>query len=115
MRFLADENFNRDIVDGVRLRSPDSDLACAQDEGLSGLPDPDVLACAAQHQRVILTHDRRTMPRYAAVRMQGGLRMPGLCVVPMTMSIAQAIEELSLIVDCSRPDDWDGLIRHLPL
>jgi hypothetical protein len=33
---LADENFNNNIVRGVRLRDPDIDLVRVQDVGLSG-------------------------------------------------------------------------------
>lgn len=43
LRFLADENFNGRIVRGLELAIPTIDLVPAQDEGLSGVSDPDLL------------------------------------------------------------------------
>jgi hypothetical protein len=41
---LADENLNRRIVRGLRLVVPNLDCLIAQEEGLTGKDDPDVLA-----------------------------------------------------------------------
>lgn len=41
-RFLADENFNNQIVRGVLRQSPDVDIVRVQDVGLSGVDDPTV-------------------------------------------------------------------------
>jgi hypothetical protein len=35
LRFAADENFNNDIVRGVRRRNPGVDIVRVQDDGLS--------------------------------------------------------------------------------
>jgi Uma2 family endonuclease len=40
LAFLADENFNRRIVHGLRRRRPDLDIVRVQDVGLSGANDP---------------------------------------------------------------------------
>jgi predicted nuclease of predicted toxin-antitoxin system len=58
--FLADENFNNQIVRGVLRQSPDIDIVRVQDVGLSGADDPDILAWAAQERRIVLTHDVAT-------------------------------------------------------
>ena len=62
LRLLADENFNGDIVRALVLRQPDLDVVRAQDVGLAGVHDPDILAWAAANTRIILTHDRATLP-----------------------------------------------------
>jgi predicted nuclease of predicted toxin-antitoxin system len=62
---LADENFNNDIVRGVRRRHSTIDLVRVQDIGLSGADDRALLSWAAQNERVLLTHDVATMTRYA--------------------------------------------------
>ncbi|NEO15598.1 MULTISPECIES: DUF5615 family PIN-like protein [unclassified Moorena] len=54
-RFLADENFNNQIVRGVLRQSPDIDIVRVQDVDLSGADDPTVLAWAAQEGRMVLT------------------------------------------------------------
>jgi len=40
VRFVADENFNNDIVRGMLRRAPDLDIVRVQDVELSGADDP---------------------------------------------------------------------------
>ena len=88
--FLADENFNGHVVGGVKERAPDVDLFRAQDAGLKGYDDPAVLAWAAERQRVVLTHDRKTMIGFAIDRIDAGLKMPGLLVMTRSCTIIAA-------------------------
>jgi predicted nuclease of predicted toxin-antitoxin system len=78
LRLAADENFNHDIVRGVRRRNPAVDILRVQDAGLSGADDPAILEWAAQASRVLLTHDVATMTRYAYDRIREGKPMPGV-------------------------------------
>jgi hypothetical protein len=43
LSFLADENFNNDVIRGVHRRDHRVVIARVQDVGLSGAADPDVL------------------------------------------------------------------------
>ena len=56
MKFLADENFDNNIIRGLLRRQPNIDIIRVQDVGLSGRDDPTVLEWAAQEQRILLTH-----------------------------------------------------------
>ena len=76
-RFLADENFNNQIVRGVLRQSPNIDIMCVQEVNLSGADDPAVLAWAAQEGRIVLTHDVATMVTFAYERIQDRFAMPG--------------------------------------
>ncbi|MFM8702468.1 MAG: DUF5615 family PIN-like protein, partial [Planctomycetia bacterium] len=78
LSFLADENFNNDIVRGVRRRNPGIMILRAQDVGLSGAADPVVLEWSAENAVAVLTHDVATMTRYAHDRIAAGKKMPGL-------------------------------------
>ncbi len=115
LRLLADENFNGDIIRGVLLRQPDFDMLRVQDAGLAGADDPDILAWAAENNRIILTHDRATMADYAYQRIAVGETMPGVFVLNDRLPIGQAIEELLLMVVCSEQAEWNGLVVYLPL
>jgi predicted nuclease of predicted toxin-antitoxin system len=75
---LSDENFNGDIVRGLFLRQPNLDLMRVQDVGLMEVDDPGVLDWSANHQRILLTHDRATMPDFAYERLVSGNPMTGL-------------------------------------
>ena len=92
MRFLADENFSVSILTGLRRRLPDLDIIHIHELGMDRTPDPDILVWAAAENRVVITHDAKTMPDYAHQRLRVGLPMPGMVVVPDVMPIGQAIE-----------------------
>ncbi len=115
LRFLADENFNNQIVRGIMRRNPDVDIVRVQDVGLIEADDPTVLEGAAIQGRVVLTHDVATMTNFAYDRIQAGLAMPGLFEVSRRVSVGLAIEEILLIAECSLEGEWEGQVRFLPL
>lgn len=115
LRFLADENFNNNIVRGLSRRQPELDIIRIQDVGLSGADDPTVLQWAAQEGRVLLTHDVATITQYAYERVEAGLSMPGVIEVALDVPIGSAIEDILLLAECSLDGEWEGQIRYLPL
>jgi hypothetical protein len=115
IRFAADENLNHSIVRGLLRRSPELDIVCVQDVGLSGVDDPTILGWAAQEGRVLLTHDVTTLTRYAYERVREGLPMPGVFQVGRSVSVGQAIEDILLLAQCSLAGEWEGQVRYLPL
>jgi hypothetical protein len=115
LRMLADENFNNDIIRGIRRRISNSNIVRVQDVGLSGADDPTVLEWAAQNQRVLLTHDVCTLTAFAYDRIREGRPMPGVFEVSRKVPVAQAIEELVLLAECSIDGEWEGQVRYLPL
>lgn len=115
LRLLADENFNNDIVRGLRLRDPAIDLIRVQDVGLLRASDPAVLAWAAENGRIVLTHDRATMPDDAYSRLVAGQPLPGVFVINDRLPVREAIDELQLVCECSDMADWDGRVVHLPI
>jgi hypothetical protein len=118
IRFLGDENFRDAITRGLRRSNPQIDVLTAAEAGMLGRPDPQVLAYAADLGRMLLTHDKRTVPdHYAALLVARGsdLVSPGVIVVPQDMGTGQVIEELTLIWEASRPEEWNGRVIYLPL
>ncbi len=101
LRFLSDENFNGDIVRGLFLRQPNLDLLRVQDVGLRELDDPAILNWAADNERILLTHDRATMPDFAYDRLSKGQQMSGVFLINDRIPIRQAINELLLLNICS--------------
>ncbi len=115
LRFLADENFNGDIVRGLLRQKPDLDIVRLQDVGLSGASDERVLEWAAEEGRVLLTHDVNTITRYAYNRIKAGKPVAGVFEVSSDISAGQAIEELLFIAECSLENEWRDQIRYLPI
>jgi hypothetical protein len=101
VRFLADENFNNQIVPGVLRQKPDINIVRVQDVDLSGADEPAVLAWAAQEVRIVLTDDVATMITFAYQRIQAGLSMPGLFEVSRRVPVGLVIEEIILIAEYS--------------
>ena len=112
---LADENFNNNIIRGVRRRAFDADIVRAQDVGLTGTKDPTVLEWAARNQRVLLTHDVSTITAFAYDRIRESKPMPGVFEVSRKVPLSLAIEEVHLLATCSVAGEWEGQVRYLPL
>lgn len=66
IRFQADADVNEDIVLGLLRLEPLIDFQTATEAQLRGVPDMLVLERAALADRILVTHDRRTMPRHFA-------------------------------------------------
>ncbi len=115
LRFLADEDFDNDIVRGLQYRLPSLDLLRVQDVGLLSALDPTILEWAAEAGRVLLSHDARTLKVAAYDRVARGLPMPGVFLFRQSMPIGRAIEQLLLLAECSFAGEWEGKVRHVPL
>ena len=115
LSLLSDENFNGSIVRGLFLRQPDLDLIRIQDVGLIEADDPRILRWAAEHDRIVLTHDKATMPDFAYERLTKKAPMSGLFIINDRMPIRQAIDELLLINASSEQTEWLGFVLYLPL
>ena len=112
---LTDENFSGHITQGLLRRLPDLNLLRVQDAGLMGADDSDVLDAAASQDRILLTHDGKTMPNYAYDRIAAGEPMSGLIVASQSLRLGTVIDELAVVVECSNSEEWQGQIVYLPL
>ena len=115
IRLLADENFNNDIVRGIRLRDSNIDLVRVQDIGLAGADDPSILEWAAEHGRILLTHDVSTITAFAYDRVRAGKHMPGVFEIGRTVALRSAIDDIVLLATCSVDGEWEDQVRYLPL
>ena len=115
MRWIADENFNNDIIRGVWRRNPGVDIVRAQDVNLAGSADSVLLEWAASEARVLLTHDVTTLTACAYDRVVHSQPMPGVFEVSRSVPVAAAIEDILLLTECSQPGEWEGQVRYLPL
>ena len=115
LQWLADENLNTDILRALFRVDRDLDIVRAQDVGLTGADDERLLAWAAAHNRVLLTHDVSTITSHADRRLMKGDVMPGVFEVSRRISVRSVVDDIILISEYSDPGEWDGQIRYLPL
>ncbi|RMH84655.1 MAG: hypothetical protein D6681_16430 [Calditrichaeota bacterium] len=114
VRFQADADLNQIIVKATLRREPRIDFQTAQAAGLSGLKDEDVLAIAARERRILVTHDRRTIPHHFANFILSQ-ESPEVLIVPQKLPVANVVEELILIWYASEAEEWKNRIHSLPL
>jgi hypothetical protein len=115
LQLLADENFHGDVVRGLVLREPDLNIVTVQDVALSGADDPTVLAWAAEQNRIVLTHDRTTMTKYAYERVARRETMPGVFVVEDRYPVGRAIQAILIAASCSEMREWIDRVAFFPM
>jgi hypothetical protein len=116
VRLLADENLDNDILRGLQLRKPDLDIVRVQDiPEIYEKSDPIVLEWAAQQNRVVLTHDVRTMTRDTYARIDQGLPVPRVIEIIANSPIGEVIDDLVLIIEEMKPSEIENQIIYVPL
>jgi len=113
-RFQADADLNHKIVIGLRRREPFLDFLSAHEGGVARVRDPEVLGIAAESGRILVSHDRSTMPGHF-MRFQETRSSPGLIIVSQDLDIGAAIEDLLLIWAATEADEWVGQLGFLPI
>lgn len=115
LHLLIDENLDQRILRGVRLQLPNLDYLIVQETALQGAKDPRLLEWANENQRIMVTHDVNTVTKYAYERLQADEPMAGVIVIPEDLAIGKAIEDLILMIECCKAEEFDGQVRYLPI
>jgi hypothetical protein len=104
LRFQADADLRQAIVAGVLRKASGIEFRSAITVPLEGLPDPIVLAMAAEAGRVVVSHDINTMPMHFRefTRAQNS---PGLILIPQRLATARAIDDIVLLWDILDTED----------
>jgi hypothetical protein len=115
IRFQADNDLKRILVDATLRREPRIDFQTAQAARLDDLDDQAVLRLAASQSRILVSHDKRTMPAALASFITAGGISPGvLLVIPQSAPIREVVEALILIWADDRANDWIDLVAKIP-
>jgi len=116
MRFAADENFDRRILEGLRARMPNLDIVRVQDTEMYKAPDDKLLAWLAAEGRILLTHDVRTMPRFVFERVRAGLAVSGVIEVHKeNTSIGAMIDDLEVLIGAGTPENFRNQAKYIPI
>ncbi len=115
VRFLADADLNGAILTGALRREPTIDFLTAQAAGLRGLSDTQVLALAADQGRMLLSHGVNTLPVHFRAFRGTGRTSPSVLLIPQSLAVGVAIEELLLVWFASDSSEWENRLGWLPL
>ena len=72
------------------------------------------MALSAKQQRILVTHDRRTMPTEFAEFMVNS-QSTGVLIISRKTAIETVIEELILIWSVTTAEEWINRIAKIPL
>ena len=114
VKFQADADLNEDLVWGVRRIEPSIDFQTAAQANLHGLGDLTVLSLAAFENRLLISHDRRTMPYHFAEFIETQTSS-GVFIVRKKFIFEQIIDDIVLIGSASEAEEWINVISKLPL
>ena len=70
------------------------------------MPDSQILQYAEEHQRLLITLDRASMPGHVGDHVRSGRRHWGVLRVKPSASVATLAEELLLVWEASEAEDW---------
>ena len=114
VRFQADADLKEQIVVALKRHEPSIDFRTAAEAGLEGMEDSEVLTAAARAGRVLVSHDRRTMPQHFGEFITNN-ESPGLIIIAQHLPLHVVVEELLLIWAASEAEEWVNQIKSLPL
>jgi hypothetical protein len=115
IRFQADNDLKRIIVDATLRREPRIDFQTTQAARLDGLDDEAVLRLAASQSWILVSHDKRTMPGALKSLVASGGTSPGvLLAIPQNVPIRDVVEALILVWTDDRANDWRNLAVKIP-
>ena len=97
IRFQADNDLKFGIVKAARRREPSMDVLSAQEAGLDGVGDPELLERVALEGRVLVSHDRRTMLDHFRARLAAVQSSPVLLIVMQDASLGDVVKALVYI------------------
>jgi hypothetical protein len=120
VRFVLDENVRGplwdaiqahnargiDLIDAVRVGDP-NDLPLRT-------PDPAILIWAEREARVLVTDDRKSMPRHLLDHLRFGQHSPGIFIIRSQSTIPQLISFLATVAQSSDASEWADLITFIP-
>jgi hypothetical protein len=95
IRFQADNDLHEDILRAVKRLRRAVDFQRAPELNLHGLGDPDVLRLCVEQNRMLVTHDRHTMPGHFGEFIKHR-NSPGVFIVSGKLPVGRAAEWLAL-------------------
>lgn len=114
VKFQADADLKQAIVTGVIRRQPKLNFCSANEAKLEGLKDPEVLEIAAEDRRLLVTHDRKTMPKEFGEFVMTKTSA-GVLIVSQSIPVNEVIDTLILIWETTTAEEWINQIMSIPL
>lgn len=121
LAFLLDENTHGGLAKAFRRRArlgtlPAVDVIRVGDPNGPplGIQDTELMIWAEEHDRIIVSHDKRTLPGHLQKFLASGRHSPGILFLKPGTGIGQLIDELVLISEACTPDEFRDRVQFIP-
>ena len=116
-RFLIDENISPQYRTQLLNHEPSLTVLVIGDEDAppKSTPDPEILEWCEQHQFILITNNRESMPQHLSDHLSAGHHVPGIFTINLEVPMGKIIEELLLIAGASDEDEYIDRITYIPL
>jgi hypothetical protein len=117
MQYLLDEHIDPRLRRSLKRLLPTLVVWCVGDVGAPSLGtlDPAILIWCEEHDFVLVTSNRRSMPVHLAEHLQERRHIPGILVIAPSMGLGDTAQELALIAQLALDGEFQDQIRYLPL
>ena len=116
-RFFLDENMDRAIQRQLHRLNPEIDVKLVGDAEAPprGTPDPDILRWIEHNDYILVTKNRKTMPRHFTEHLTADGHVPGVICVRKSVRMAELINILYLIWYASDAEEYHDKLAFIPL
>lgn len=117
LRFLLDENVDPVLRTELLRHQPEMIVWRIGDPSTPprGTADPEILFWCELNKFILITNNRKSMPRHLNDHLAQDRHVPGIFELSPSMSLGEVIEELTLIWAVSEPEGFQDQIIYLPL
>lgn len=117
IRFLLDENVDPLVLELLRQREPAIDIKLIGDDDAPPLSTDDetILSWIEKTGYVLVTHNRRSMPRHLHNHFARGGEIPGILLIRRKTLLGPLLDELQLIWVASAAEEYLNRIQHIPM
>ena len=116
-RFLLDENMDRAIQRQLQRLDSEIDVRLVGDAEVPprGTPDPDILTWIEHNGYILVTKNRKTMPRHFTEYLSTGKHVPGVLCIRKSVTMGEIINLLYLIWYASDAEEHRDRLVFIPL
>lgn len=116
VRLLIDENLPPSYQTQLLRRKSELTVWMIGDPGTppKGTLDPEILIWCEQHEFILVTNNRRSMPVHLLEHLNRGAHIPGILVFRAQASWGRLLEDLILIAEVDELEEFRDRIVHIP-
>ena len=117
IRYLLDENVPPFFRTELLKQEPGLVVWKVGDPGAppTGTLDPEILRWCEENSFILITNNRKSMPRHLIDHLAENRHIPGIIELNANMTVGAVIDELLLIHGASDSDEYRDIMIYLPL